>query len=99
MPATNGSVCVSNKGHPYDQSNCDWVAKDYGCQWRDGGCVCSNGGTFSKSSKKCWPASPSPTTAIPPSRPGPDPKSPIGTIIAIAVPAILLVVLGGLTGH
>jgi len=91
MPATNGSFCVSNKGHPYDQSNCDWVAKDYGCQWRNGHCVCSNGGTFSKSSKKCWPASSSPTPALPP---GPDPKSPIGTIIAIAVPAIL-VVLGG----
>ena len=97
VPATNGSVCVSNKGHPYDQSNCDWVAKDFGCQWRDGRCVCSNGGTFSKSSKKCWPASSSPTTALPP---GPDPKAPIGSIIAIVVAvAAIVVVGGGLTGH
>ena len=96
MPATNGSVCVSNKGHPYDHSNCDWVAKDYGCQWRDGHCVCSNGGTFSKSSKKCWPASSSPTPALPP---GPDPKPSTGSTIAITVAAIVAVGLAGLIGH
>ena len=29
----------------------------YGCDWRNGPCVCTNRGTFSKTRQKCWPAS------------------------------------------
>ena len=49
------SMCVSNRGRPYDESDCGWIAKDYGCTWSNGHCYCKNGGTFAKTSKFCWP--------------------------------------------
>ena len=55
--ATTGSTCVSNRGRPYTKEDCLWIAKEYGCSWINGMCACSNGGTFSKTSKKCWPPS------------------------------------------
>lgn len=60
-PAANESTCVSNRGFPYDSYDCSWVAKDYGCVWQAGMCTCQNGGVFSKTSKKCWPPSSTPT--------------------------------------
>lgn len=60
-PAPTQSTCVSNHGHPYDRENCKWIAAEYGCSWVHGACSCSNGGIFSKTGKKCWPASEAPT--------------------------------------
>ncbi|OLP99515.1 D-beta-hydroxybutyrate dehydrogenase, mitochondrial [Symbiodinium microadriaticum] len=56
--------------HPGDFS----VGKKRGCVWKDGHCMCENGGYYAKSSGKCWPPAPStqsPTSAPqPPSPPG-----------------------------
>ena len=59
--APTESTCVSNKGKAYDRDNCLWFARGYGCDWIDGMCSCTNHGVFSKTSKKCWPRSGSPT--------------------------------------
>jgi len=57
FPKTNGSACVSNRGLPYTEENCKWIAKDYGCAWNGESCVCESGGYYAKSSHKCWPPS------------------------------------------
>lgn len=54
------SICVSNKGHPYDKAHCEEVAQKYGCVFKDNQCVCANGGYYAKTSHHCYP--PSPTT-------------------------------------
>lgn len=88
-PAPTESTCVSNKGHPYNRDNCLWFAKDYGCDWIDSVCSCTNHGVFSKTSKKCWPAPGSPTP--PPCgdchKPGPQ-----GNVTLVT---LLVVLLGG----
>ena len=65
-PASNGSSCVSNTGLPYTKSNCEWIAKARGCEWKNGRCECSNGGYYSKTGHRCWPIEPKPDP--------PDPK-------------------------
>ncbi|CAE7547728.1 unnamed protein product [Symbiodinium natans] len=37
------STCVSNRGLPYDQRNCDALCKDRGCLWKENACVCEDG--------------------------------------------------------
>ena len=74
---SNGSTCVSNKGLPYDQDHCTWYGKARGCVWRDNQCMCQDGGYYSKTGRRCWPASPPtqlPTPAAPPS-PRPKPSA------------------------
>ena len=51
----NESICVSNRGRPYDESDCNLLGPKRGCVWKDDECVCQNGGHYSKSSRKCWP--------------------------------------------
>ena len=46
------STCVSNRGLPYDQRNCDALCKDRGCLWKENACVCEDG-VYSRSSRKC----------------------------------------------
>ena len=63
-PGTSDSLCLSNRGLPYDQSGCDWIAKSRGCVWEGGQCVCPFGGYYSKTRHRCWPSS---QTSSPPS--------------------------------
>ena len=59
----NDSVCVSNHGLPYDEYYCNEQGKKWGCLWKDGQCVCANGGYYAKSSHTCWPPTATTTQA------------------------------------
>mmetsp|Transcript_14010 Transcript_14010/g.26175 ORF Transcript_14010/g.26175 Transcript_14010/m.26175 type:complete len:261 (+) Transcript_14010:35-817(+) len=73
VPPRNGSTCVSNRGHPYDEWHCKSVAGAYGCTWQSGACMCMDGGYFAHKSKHCYSAEP-----VPPPRPAPTQKPPAG---------------------
>lgn len=72
MPLSNGSVCVSNKGRPYTKELCEWYGPARGCIWLNEVCQCKDGGTYSKTGHKCWPAKPpSPETTTTSTSPPP----------------------------
>eukprot|EP00929_Paragymnodinium_shiwhaense_P001370 TRINITY_DN10159_c0_g1_i1.p3 TRINITY_DN10159_c0_g1~~TRINITY_DN10159_c0_g1_i1.p3 ORF type:complete len:242 (+),score=49.98 TRINITY_DN10159_c0_g1_i1:21-746(+) len=74
----NSSVCVSNRGRPYNKDNCDWLGPARGCVWDDKEqkCLCKDGGWYSKSQHKCWPSTPTPAPPSP-TPPSPPPTAPI----------------------
>jgi len=71
----NQSTCVSNRGLPYNQWDCEWYGPSRGCQWvaADGECSCIDHGFYSKKSRKCLPPEPKPT-AKPTPKPEPSPS-------------------------
>ena len=74
LQESNGSACVSNRGLPYDEANCQWYGKDRGCIWQHNQCVCQNGGYYSKTGRWCWP--PALSTQPPTQGPAPSPPPP-----------------------
>lgn len=52
-PAANRSLCVSNRGKPYDEEHCREYATTRGCAWLNGQCICKNRASYSKKQRRC----------------------------------------------
>ena len=56
--AHNGNTCVSNRGKPYGEDDCEWYGKGRGCVWDSDQCLCEQGGTYSKRHSGARPPGP-----------------------------------------
>jgi len=46
-------ICLSNRGQPYDEKQCNGLGLAKGCSWKNGTCSCLVGQTYSRRERHC----------------------------------------------